>query len=80
VTEPGTPAPLPKRPPRPLVVHYGIDSAVVFILLLLFALTFTWSILLIAVIALVAGLALAPWTRRREMEALAKRPDPPSAP
>jgi hypothetical protein len=63
-----------------LVVHYGIDSAVVFILLLLFALTFTWPIPVVIVIALVAGLVLAPWTRRREIEALAKRPDPPSGP
>ena len=70
------PAPLPRRPPKPLLVHMGICAAVAF---LLSALVFWiiglpfWVTILFSV---GVGIGAGPYMRRAEIEALAKRPDP----
>jgi type IV secretory pathway TrbD component len=73
--------PLAPRPPRPLVVHWLVDSAVVFLLAVLVALFLGASLWVVALAALVIGAPLAPWTRRAEARALARRdlPDEPQA-
>jgi hypothetical protein len=75
VTEPeGAPPPLPRRPPRPLVVHFLVDAAVVFAasaLVLSFFLRV--PIEAVAIGSGVAGAAAAPFTRRAEARALAAR-------
>ena len=65
--------PLPPRPPRPLVVHWAIDAAVVFLLTVVVALFLGAALLTIAIAAGVAGVFLAPWTRSLEARALARR-------
>lgn len=72
-SEPSSPPPLPSRPPRPLFVHWAVDSAVAFLALLVLGLILGASIIVIAVIAVVVGAAAAPSTRRAEMRALAAR-------
>ncbi len=67
------PAPLPRRPPRPLVVHWLVDSAVVFLMTVLVALFLGASIWAVVVFALVVGIPLAPLTRGAEERALARR-------
>jgi len=54
-------------------VHYGVDSAVAFLALILLGLIFgvPWGI--VAVVALVIGAVAAPYTRRAEIRALAVR-------
>jgi hypothetical protein len=75
-TEP-TPSPasgkLPDRPPRSLLVHFGVDSAVAFLGLLILGLFFgvPWGIT--AGVALVIGACAAPFTRGAEERALAAR-------
>ena len=54
------PRPLPPRGPRPLIVHWVIDAAVVFLLT-------------VAIASAVAGVFLAPWTRSLEARGLARR-------
>jgi hypothetical protein len=77
----GEPAPLPRRPPRPLVVHWLIDSAITFLVVVLVALFLGVSIWAVIVFALVLGIPLAPLTRGAEDRALARRdsPEPPVA-
>jgi hypothetical protein len=72
VTEPG-PASLPPRPPRSLAVHWLVDSAVVFVGVLFLALVAGFSIVPVAIGALVVGAIAAPFTRRAEIRALAAR-------
>ena len=75
------PAPeLPHRPPRPLLVHFGVDSAVAFLALIMLGLIFgiPWGI--VAIVALVIGAGAARLTRRAEVRALAARPTPPVTP
>jgi hypothetical protein len=54
-------------------VHYGVDSAVAFLALIMLGLIFgvPWGI--VAVVALVIGAVAAPRTRRAEERALAAR-------
>ena len=75
------PPPLPRRPPRPLGVHWLIDSATVFLVVVLVALFLGVSIWAVVVFALVVGIPLAPLTRGAEERALARReePGPPAA-
>jgi len=68
--------PLPKRPPRSLVVHWLVDSAIVFLVVVVVLLFFGAPVIPIVIGAAVIGALAAPWTRRREIEALARRPDP----
>ena len=64
---------LPERPPRPLLVHFGIDSAVAFCALFMLGLFFgvPWGIT--AVVSMVIGACAARFTREAEMLALAAR-------
>jgi hypothetical protein len=67
------PTPLPDRPPRALIVHFGVDSAVAFLALFVLGFFFgvPWGIT--AVVALVIGAIAARYTRRAEVRALAAR-------
>ena len=65
--------PLPPRDPRPLFVHWAIDSAVVFLLTVLVALFLGAALLTVAIASVVAGVFLAPWTRSLEARGLASR-------
>jgi hypothetical protein len=66
--------PLPQRPPRPLVVHYLVDCAVAFLLLVVVAFFVGFSLAETAITALVIGVPAALWTRRVEERSLAARP------
>ena len=64
---------LPPRDPRPLVVHWVIDAAVVFLLTVIVALFLGAAVLTVAIASAVAGVFLAPWTRSLEARGLARR-------
>ena len=70
---PAGPGSLPARPPRSLLVHFGVDSAVAFLALIMLGLIFgvRWGI--VAIVALVIGAGAARYTRRAEARALAAR-------
>ena len=57
------PHPLPPRGPRPLLVHWVIDAAVVFLLTVIVALFLGAALLTVSIASAVAGVFLAPWTR-----------------
>jgi hypothetical protein len=67
------PPALPDRPPRSLLVHFGVDSAVAFLALFVLGFFFgvPWGIT--AVVALVIGAVAARFTRQAEERALAAR-------
>ena len=67
------PRPLPPREPRPLIVHWAVDGAVVFLLTVVVAVFLGASLITIAIAAVIAGVFLAPWTRSLEARALARR-------
>ena len=67
------PRPLPPREPRPLIVHWAIDAAVVFLLTVIVAIFLGAALITIAIAALIAGVFLAPWTRSLEARGLARR-------
>jgi hypothetical protein len=67
------PRPLPPREPRPLIVHWAIDSAVVFLLTVVVAVFLGAALITIAIAAVIAGVFLAPWTRSLEARGLARR-------
>ena len=67
------PRPLPPREPRPLIVHWAVDAAVVFLLTVVVAVFLGAVLLTIAIAAAVAGVFLAPWTRSLEARGLARR-------
>ena len=67
------PRPLPPRDPRPLIVHWVIDAAVVFLLTVIVALFLGAAVLTVAIASAVAGVFLAPWTRSLEARGLARR-------
>jgi len=73
VADDGAPRPLPPRDPRPLFVHWAIDSAVVFLLTVIVAVFLGAALLTVAIASVVAGVFLAPWTRSREARGLARR-------
>ena len=58
-------------------MHWLVDSAVVFLLVLIVALFLGASLWTVVIVALLVGLPLAPWTRRAEERALARREPPP---
>jgi hypothetical protein len=66
---------LPPRAPRPAFVHVGVDTAVAFCALLGFGLFLGIGWLAVAVVAVVVGIAAAPFTRRAEERQLAARRD-----
>jgi hypothetical protein len=57
-------------------MHWLVDSAVAFCVIVIPCLFFRVPLIAIAIVALVVGAPVALWTRRREVEALARRPDP----
>ena len=67
------PHPLPPRGPRPLLVHWVIDAAVVFLLTVIVALFLGAALLTVSIASAVAGVFLAPWTRSLEARGLARR-------
>ena len=67
------PPALPDRPPRSLLVHFGVDSAVAFLALIVLGLLIGVGWGVIAVLALVIGAIAARYTRRAEVRALAAR-------
>jgi hypothetical protein len=67
------PRPLPPREPRPLIVHWAIDAAVVFLLTVIVAIFLGAALITIAIAAVIAGVFLAPWTRSLEARGLARR-------
>jgi hypothetical protein len=69
------PPALPDRPPRSLLVHFGVDSAVAFCALIFLGLIFGIGWVTVAVVSLVIGAIAAPYTRRAEARALAARKD-----
>ena len=70
---------VPVRPPRTLVVHFAVDSAVAFLGMIVVGLILGASIVLVGVAAIVVGALVAPFTRRAEARALAARPSDPSS-
>jgi hypothetical protein len=75
-TDPTTPPPaknLPPRAPRTLFVHFGVDSAVAFLALIMLGLMLGIGWGVVAVVALVIGAVACRYTRRAEMRALAAR-------
>jgi hypothetical protein len=58
------------------VVHWLVDSAVLFLVIAFVGLLLGVSIWTLVITALLAGLPLAPWTRRAEERALARRHPP----
>ena len=70
---PAGPGSLPARPPRSLLVHFGVDSAVAFLALIMLGLIFgvPWGI--VAIVAFVVGASACRYTRRAEERALAAR-------
>jgi len=59
--------------PHPLSTHIAVDTAVAFLGILVLGLILGLSFLVILGIAIVAGLCLAPYTRRTEARQLAER-------
>jgi membrane protein implicated in regulation of membrane protease activity len=70
--DPGA-APLPPRPPRPPLVHWAIDTAVAFLVMVLPLLFLEISIWIVVVLAVIAGWLLMPFSRRAEQRGLAER-------
>jgi type IV secretory pathway TrbL component len=71
---------LPDRPPRSLLVHFGVDSAVAFLALIVLGLLIGVGWGVIAVVALVIGAIAARFTRQAEARALAARREQASGP
>lgn len=63
----------PARPPRPVIVHWLVDSAVALCVIAIVALFFGVSIWAIVIVALALGAVATPFTRRAEERALAAR-------
>jgi hypothetical protein len=74
------PPALPDRPPRSLLVHFGVDSAVAFLALILLGLIVGVGWVVVAVVALVIGAVAARFTRQAEARALAARREQASGP
>jgi hypothetical protein len=79
MSSPAPPPPLPYRPPRPVGVHFLVDSAVAFLAVVVVALILGIPFWLIVVLAVAIGAACAPLTRRAEERALAARRAAPGA-
>ena len=75
---PPAPDALPPREPRLLIVHFGVDSAVAFLALVMLGLIVgvRWGIT--AIVSLVIGAVACRYTHRAEVRALAAREHPPT--
>ena len=72
----GTPTPLPRREPHPLVVHFLVDTAVCLLAVLVVGLILGIGWVVLLILSIVVGAAVAPFSRRAEARALAARDDP----
>ena len=68
-----TPGRLPPREPRPFAVHWAVDSAIAFLVVVVPALLLGAPIAAVVALSVLIGLAAAPTTQRREAEGLAAR-------
>lgn len=73
---PPAPDALPARAPRPLIVHFGVDSAVAFLALVMLGLMIGVPWGMTALVALGIGAIACRYTRRAEIRALAAREQP----
>jgi hypothetical protein len=71
--QPGARPRLPRRPPRSLFVHWGVDTAVAFLALIVLGLFLGARWQTVVVVAVAIGVLAAPFTRRAEERALAAR-------
>jgi hypothetical protein len=65
-----------RRPPRPFVVHWAVDTSIALLVVLFPVLLLGLQLVPWVIAAAVVGLIAAPWTLRMEAEALARRPPP----
>jgi len=65
----------PARPPRPVIVHWLVDSVIAFCVIAVVALFWGVGIWTIVIVALALGAGATPFTRRAEERALATRDD-----
>ena len=74
---PPAPDALPARPPRPLIVHFAVDSAVAFLALVFLGLIVgvPWGIT--AVVSLVIGAIACRYTHRAEVRAAGRSAEQP---
>jgi hypothetical protein len=61
-------------------VHFGVDAAVAFLVVILVALMFGYGLVETAIVAVVIGAIAAPFTHRAEARALAARTEPSGDP
>jgi hypothetical protein len=75
--QPPAPGALPRRPPRSLLVHFAIDSAVAFLALVMvgWMVGVPWGIT--AIVGVVIGAIACRYTRRAGIRALAAREPTP---
>jgi hypothetical protein len=82
VTTDPTPRPnpeaLPARAPRSILVHFGVDSAVAFLALVVLGLIMGVPWFVTAIVAVVIGAIACRYTHRAEVRALAAREQPPA--
>ena len=64
---------LPRRPPRHIVVHFAVDTAVAFLALIVVGLFLGLWWVTIALFSIAIGALAAPFTHRAEERALAAR-------
>jgi hypothetical protein len=73
VTSHPGPTPLPRRAPRSLLVHVAVDVGVVFLGIAFLFFVVGLPFWLTLVVSVLAGIVAAPFTRRAEEQALARR-------
>jgi uncharacterized integral membrane protein len=78
--DPETPEapPLVRRPPRSIWIHIGVDFLIALLALLFLFWVIGLPLWLTIVVAWIAGIVAAPFTRRAEERALAERPEAPA--
>ncbi len=65
--------PLPPRDARSLFVHFAVDAAVAFLAIVLLLWIIGVEIWIAVIVSVMLGAAVAPFTRRAEARALARR-------
>jgi hypothetical protein len=69
--------PLPRRPPRSIWIHIGVDFLIAFLALVFLFWVLGLPLWLTIVVAWIAAIVAAPFTRRAECRALAERREAP---